>query len=106
MPVRDIRVAFENACRKAKIKELTFHDLRYTFNTNMRKAGVDKSVIMKFTGHKTSNMFLRYNTVDEGDAKDAVRRLGQFLCGQKEDECSHSAPTPFSGQKRGTPESP
>ena len=47
--------------------------------TNMRKAGVNQTVIMKVTGHKTFSMFTRYDTVDISDAQDAVRKLDKFL---------------------------
>lgn len=57
----------------------TFHDLRHTFNTNMPKAGVPESVIMEIIGHSTREMFDRYNTVDKGDMKEAVKRMGLFL---------------------------
>ena len=49
-----------------------YHDFRHTFNTNMRKAGVPESVIMKITGHSSRAMFDRYNTVDEGDPRQAI----------------------------------
>ena len=45
----------------------------------MRKAGVDQSVIMKLTGHKTAAMFHRYNTVDTADAKEAYSEVGGFF---------------------------
>jgi len=45
-PIASIKTCFKTACRKAGIDNLRFHDLRHTFNTNMRKAGVDHSVIM------------------------------------------------------------
>lgn len=45
----------------------------------MRKAGVDRTVIMNITGHKTGEMFLRYNTVDEEDVRDAMDRFESFL---------------------------
>ena len=52
---------------------------------------------MHFTGHKASAMFERCNTIDEEDAKDALRKLDELLEGRetpkrKSDECSHSAP--------------
>ena len=78
-PIKKIKKAFTNACRKAGLVNFRFHDLRHTFNTNMRKAGVDHSVIMKLTGHKTPSMFQRYNTVDVDDAKLAYRRLEKLL---------------------------
>jgi len=82
-PIKDIRGAFGKALRKAKIENFWFHDLRHTFNTNMRKAKVDQTVIMKLTGHKTLSMFNRYNTVDQEDAMDAMKKLNLFLSEQK-----------------------
>jgi integrase len=78
-PLKKVKKAFTNACLKAGIANFRFHDLRHTFNTNMRKAGVDHSVIMKLTGHKTPSMFQRYNTVDVGDAQLAYRQLEELL---------------------------
>ena len=74
------------ACEKAEIPYgrklkggFTFHDLRHTFNTYMRKAGVPESVIMQITGHSTREMFDRYNTIDADDAKEAIRMFRGFL---------------------------
>lgn len=78
-PVRSIRTAFENACKRADIAGFVIHDLRHCFVTNMRKAGVHDSVIMAQTGHKTMSMFLRYNSVDESDGKEAVQKLSDYL---------------------------
>jgi integrase len=96
-PIKSIKTCLKKACQEVGIKDFRFHDLRHTFNTMMRKAGVPKSVIMHLTGHKTNAMFERYNTVDEEDAKDALQKLKEFLEGQAKkdegtDECSYSAP--------------
>ena len=56
------------------------HDLRHGFVTYMRKAGVDKSVIMELTGHSTDAMFHRYNEIDNDDRRKATRLLEGFLC--------------------------
>lgn len=87
-PLKSIRTSFKNACKTAGIRDFRFYDLRHTFNTNMRKAGVDRSVIMKITGHKSVSMFERYNTVDSCDAKDALQLLGEFLAKQPVDRIS------------------
>ena len=78
-PVTDIATVLKTACRKAQIpygrkvkNGFTFHDLKHTFNTNMRKAGVTESVIMEITGHSTREMFDRYNTIDKADLKKAI----------------------------------
>ncbi|MDD2903415.1 MAG: site-specific integrase [Syntrophales bacterium] len=78
-PLKKVKKAFTNACRKAEINDFRFHDRRHTFITNMRKAGVDHSVIMKLTGHKTAAIFLRYNSVELEDARGAYQKLEELL---------------------------
>jgi hypothetical protein len=56
-----------------------FHDLRHTFNTYMRKAGVAESVIMEITGHSTWEMFDRYNTVNHDGRRHAIDQYGALL---------------------------
>lgn len=70
---------FKKACINAKVGPYRFHDLRHTFNTNMSKAGVDKAVTMKLTGHKTLEMFLRYRHLDSEEAEQAMQKLDGFL---------------------------
>lgn len=81
-PITDLRTGLREACNGAgviygrfKKGGVIFHDTRHTFNTNMRKAGVQESVIMKITGHSTRKMFDRYNTIDEGDLRDAIEKM-------------------------------
>jgi integrase len=57
----------------------TLHDFRHTWVTNARRAGVAESVIMKITGHKTREMFDRYNFVDEKDAMTAGELLTRLI---------------------------
>ena len=102
-PLKDRREGFKNALEGAKIKNFRFHDLRHTFNTNRRKAGVDQTVIMKLTGHKALSMFNRYNTVDQDDAMEAMRKLDLLLVEQKTRESSDIVQTGFSIQKNRDP---
>lgn len=81
-PITDIRTGLRDACKGAGItygrfkkSGFIFHDLRHTFNTNMRKAGVPESVIMEITGHSSRSMFDRYNTIDEGDLREAIEKM-------------------------------
>ena len=46
-----------------------FHDFRHVAKSNLRNAGNSPTVIMKTSGHKIMNMFIRYNLVDEKDLK-------------------------------------
>jgi integrase len=92
-PIKEFREGFNKALERAGIENFHPHDLRHTFNTNMRKARVDQTVIMKLTGHKTLAMFTRYNTVDQADAVDAMKRLDLFLSVQKTSESSDDVQT-------------
>jgi len=78
-PVKSLRRSLKTSLDKAGIENFLFHDLRHTFNTNLRRAGVERTVIMKLTGHKTLSMFLRYSTVDEEDGKEAAATFSDLL---------------------------
>ncbi len=75
----DLDRKIKAACKKAKVKPCTFHDMRHTFNTNMLKAGVDQVVIMKMTGHKTLEMFIRYHHMDDEQADNAMDRFNSHM---------------------------
>ena len=92
-PIKDIKEGFKSALKRADVDDFRFHDLRHTFNTNMRKAGVDQTVIMKLTGHKTLAMFSRYNTVDQDDAIQAMQKLNRLLSEQKSNKSSDHVQT-------------
>ena len=83
-PLRSIKYSLDKALERAGIKNFTLHDLRHTYVSNARRAGIDRVVIMKLTGHKTLSMFTRYNTVDQADAKEAMRRLDRYFGGINE----------------------
>ncbi len=78
-PIKSIKTALGRAVEKAGIEDFRFHDLRHTFNTNMRRAGVDEVVTMKLTGHRTMSMYCRYSTVDLDDAKEAMAKFESYL---------------------------
>ena len=77
--VRSIKTAFKAACRRAKITGFLFHDFRHTAITNMRRAGIDHLTIMRITGHKTLEVFKRYNSFQESDLKEAASRFNTYL---------------------------
>jgi integrase len=69
---RDIDRMFHQAVAKAELDGLWFHDLRRSFITNARKKGVPESVVMRLSGHRTREVFDRYNIVSEDDLWRAV----------------------------------
>lgn len=64
--------AFETARKRAGIEDFTFHDLRHTAINNWRLQGHDFFRIMAVSGHKTMNVFKRYNTVSKEELKALV----------------------------------
>jgi integrase len=86
-PIKDIRDGLMRGCKDAgipygrKVKNgFTFHDLRHTAKTFMRKAGVDKNVRAVIFGHSINgDMDFRYDHVDEADLLDAIDRTETFL---------------------------
>ena len=58
-----------------KYRGLHIHDLRRSAIRNLRKAGVNESVIMKISGHRTAEVFRRYNIVSADDVSSAMRTL-------------------------------
>ena len=77
-PIRDVKTAFNKACRRAGITQLHLHDLRHTACTNLRRAGVDATTAMKIVGHKSEHMHRRYNTVEPEDLRRAVSQLTSY----------------------------
>ena len=85
LPLVSIQEGFIAAMKSAGIPYgrkvqggLTFHDLRHTFVTDMRKAGVPEKLIMKITGHSTREMFDRYNTITPDENVKARGQLVKF----------------------------
>jgi excisionase family DNA binding protein len=74
-PWRNVRTGFENACRRAKIANFTFHDLRRTFGTRLLERGVDIVTISKLYGH--SSVLVTQNYLHPADelSKKAVELL-------------------------------
>ena len=77
--VSSIKTAFKGACERAKVDGFRFHDFRHTAITNMRRAGIDHLTIMRISGHKTLEVFKRYNSFLEGDLKEAASRFNTYL---------------------------
>jgi len=84
-PIRDFRESWVLACQRVGVPGLLFHDLRRTAVRNLRRAGVEETVIMKITGHRMRSVFERYNITDETDAREAGRKAAQYLAKEQEE---------------------
>jgi integrase len=60
-PIERFDRAFKTACEKASVEGLWIHDIRATFATRKIAEGFDRDWVKMITGHKTDNVFRRYN---------------------------------------------
>lgn len=89
-PVKDFREAWRLACERAGVPGRVPHDLRRSRARALTRAHVPQSVAMRLLGHRTANMFLRYDVAATEDLVDAV---------------AAAEPAPKEGRKpRGAPE--
>ena len=78
-PYRDVSVAFKRACKKARIIEFCFHDLRHTFASHLAMANIPILTIQRLMGHKTIQMTMRYAHLSEEYKHQAVDILQKRL---------------------------
>lgn len=72
---RQTMVVFEQAVGEAGLDDLTFHDLRRTFATRLRAAGVHEYDIADLLGHSTKPGDTRASSVTRGNAMAVPQRL-------------------------------
>ena len=65
-------------------------NLRRTAVRNLRRAGVAESVIMKITGHRTREVFERYNITDQSDTQEAGRMAEEFLAKEHDERLTQT----------------
>jgi integrase len=81
--VAEFKKSWATACRLAKCPGHLFHDFRRTCARDLIRSGVDETVAMRITGHKTHSIFDRYNITDMDDLREAVLSVEKHRKKQK-----------------------
>ncbi len=85
---------WKEACDRAKLPSLKFHDLRRSAVRNMERAGIPRNIAMGITGHRTESVYRRYDIVSDRDLKQAATKLEGYLGSQRtETEDGHKTGT-------------
>jgi len=75
---------WHEACERAGLPGLLFHDLRRSAVRNMTRAGVPRSIAMEVSGHKTESMFRRYDIVSDDDLDVVREKMDQYLAEERD----------------------
>jgi integrase len=81
---KGIRRSWNTACRIAGLENLRFHDLRHTAITRFVATGLPSAEIMRISGHRQANTFLRYVNPKSDALKRAAFLLSQHNTQQSE----------------------
>ncbi|MDA2920585.1 site-specific integrase [Desulfobacterota bacterium AH_259_B03_O07] len=76
LPIKEIKTAFKNACRRANIEGLRFHGLRHT--ARMVESDVNIVAISEILGHSSIEITKKRYLHPDNSLRDAVEKLGSF----------------------------
>jgi site-specific recombinase XerD len=79
-PIKDFTAMWRKVLKAAGLPSgLIFHDLRRSAVRTLIRSGLDPSVAMKVSGHKTRSMLDRYNIIAESETAEAFAKADAYL---------------------------
>jgi integrase len=78
-PFKEVKKSYASAVKKAKLKDLHFHDLRHTYASLLVMDGVSIPTLMKLLGHKSMTMTMRYANLSQAHKAKAVEALDRIF---------------------------
>jgi len=98
-PLRTVRRSFENACRRAGIENMRFHDLRHSFGSRLIRKGVDIVTVQNLLGHHSVTITQRYTHSNLDQKREAVELLTRKKA-KRPSELAHICHMEEKGQKK------
>src|SRR5438876_1350405 len=88
----DIRAGFLNACKRAGLTDLHFHDLRHTFASQFVMAGGDIYILKEILGHKSITNSQRYAHLSPSYKIKAIDRMNTLWAGAEPQASTPNVP--------------
>jgi len=76
---KDLWLGLKKACRKAGLKDVTWHTFRHTFASRLNSNGADLVTVKELLGHSDIKTTMRYAHTNREAKRRAVARLGVTL---------------------------
>jgi len=74
-PITSFKKSWKNAVDKSGLKGLRIHDLRHTYASLGKQAGIEETVLMDIMGHKTRSMVKRYSHTSSKTLREAAEKM-------------------------------
>ena len=74
-PYRSVRTPFDNACRRAKLEDVSLHTLRHTFASKLAEQRVGDRTLQTLGRWKEPKMIQRYAHLSEEHLREAVEKI-------------------------------